>query len=109
MIRDFNMNPLKYHGNAKTKYFYDNIFKKGAIPIISRPTRISEHSISLIDRKGKQKGKKIISIHKITLRKVSRSYKFIKHFLTLYAPISQNDKFADELFEYVWPFCEIGA
>ena len=41
------MNYLKYHGNAKTKH--DNIFKKGAIPITNRPTRISEHSASLID------------------------------------------------------------
>ena len=41
------MNCLKYHGNAKTKH--DNIFEKGAIPIINRPTRISEHSASLID------------------------------------------------------------
>ena len=46
---DFNMNCLKYHENAKTKHFYDNIFEKGAIPIINRPTRISEHSASLID------------------------------------------------------------
>ena len=49
MIGDFNMNCLKYHENAKTKYFYDNIFEKGAIPIINQPTRISEHSASLID------------------------------------------------------------
>ena len=41
------MNYLKYHGNAKTKH--DNIFKKGAIPITNRPTRIPEHSASLID------------------------------------------------------------
>ena len=49
MIGDFNMNCLKYQENAKTKYFYDNIFEKGAIPIKNRPTRISEHSASLID------------------------------------------------------------
>ena len=42
---DFNMNCLKYRENAKTKYFYDNIYEKGTIPII----RISEHSASLID------------------------------------------------------------
>ena len=28
---------------------FENIFEKGAIPIISRPTQISEHSASLID------------------------------------------------------------
>ena len=49
MIGDFNMNCLKYHENAKTKYFYHNIFEKGAIPIINRPTGTSEHSVSPID------------------------------------------------------------
>ena len=49
MIGDFKMNCLKYHAHAKTKYFYDNIFEKGAIPIINCPTRISEHSANLID------------------------------------------------------------
>ena len=49
MIGDFNMNRLKYHENAETKYLYDNIFENGAIPIINRPTGISEHSASLID------------------------------------------------------------
>ena len=33
MIGDLNMNCLKYHENAKTKYFYGNIFEKGAISI----------------------------------------------------------------------------
>ena len=28
------MNCLKYHENAKTKYFYDDIFEKGVISII---------------------------------------------------------------------------
>ena len=49
MIGDFNMNCLKYHENAKTKYFYDNNSEKGVISIMNRPTRISEHSASLID------------------------------------------------------------
>ena len=53
------MNCLKNHENAKTKHFYDNIFEKGAIPIVNRPTppipivtrptRISGHSVSYID------------------------------------------------------------
>ena len=49
MIGDFNMNCLKFLENVKTKYFYDKIFEKGVIPIIIRPTWISEHSGSLID------------------------------------------------------------
>ena len=43
------MNCLKYHKTAKTKHFCNNIFEKGVIPIIYRPTRISEHSASLTD------------------------------------------------------------
>ena len=49
IIGDFNLNCLKYHKTTKTKHFHDNIFEKGAIPIINRPTQISEHSASLID------------------------------------------------------------
>ena len=44
------MNFLKYLENAKTKHFYDNILGKGIIPITNRPTQISEHSGSLIDK-----------------------------------------------------------
>ena len=40
---------MKYHKNTKIKQFYDNIFENGIIPIINHPTRISEHSASLID------------------------------------------------------------
>ena len=43
------MNRLKYHENAKIKQFYDNIFRRGSIPIINRPTQIPEHSASLND------------------------------------------------------------
>ena len=43
------MNCLISHENAKTKHFFDNIFEKGTIPTINRPSRISEHSTSLID------------------------------------------------------------
>ena len=34
---------------SKTKHFYENIFEKGAIPIINCPTRISENLASLTD------------------------------------------------------------
>ena len=43
------MSCLKYHENGKTKHFYDISFEKGAIPVINCPTRILEHSASLID------------------------------------------------------------
>ena len=43
------MTCLKYRGNAKTKHFYNSIFEKDTIPIINRPTRISQNSPSIID------------------------------------------------------------
>ena len=46
---DFNINYLKYHENSKTKHFYESIFEKRAIPIITGLTRISEHLASLTD------------------------------------------------------------
>ena len=36
VIGDFNMNCLKYHKNAKTKRFHNNIFEKGAISVTNR-------------------------------------------------------------------------
>ena len=35
--------------NSKTKHFYENIFEKGAIPIVNCPARISEKLASLTD------------------------------------------------------------
>ena len=43
------MSCLKRYKNTKTKHFYDNIFQIGAIPIINCPSKILEHSASLID------------------------------------------------------------
>ena len=43
------MNCLKYHEDARTKHFYDNIFENGAIPIINSSIWISEHSASLTE------------------------------------------------------------
>ena len=43
------MTCLKYRSNAKIKHFYNSIFEKDTIPIINRPTRISQNSPSIID------------------------------------------------------------
>ena len=48
-IADFNLNCLVYHENDKIRDFYNNIFEKGVIPIINRPTRVTDHSATLID------------------------------------------------------------
>ena len=49
VLENFNMCCLKRYKNTKTKHFYDNNFQIGSIPIINRPSQISEHSASLID------------------------------------------------------------
>ena len=49
IIGDFNLNCLAYFENNKVKKFYNSMFEKRAIPIINRPTRVTNHSATLID------------------------------------------------------------
>ena len=49
ILGDFNMNSLNYESDNKTKYFFNNIFSNGAIPLINRPTRITKDSATIID------------------------------------------------------------
>ncbi|XP_065662942.1 uncharacterized protein LOC136085555 [Hydra vulgaris] len=49
VIGDLNMDCLRYSENKKIKKFNDEIFVSGAIPLINRPSRITENSITLID------------------------------------------------------------
>ena len=46
---DFNIDLLKYDVHQKTKDFVDDIVALGFIPIITKPTRITNHSATLID------------------------------------------------------------
>ena len=49
MIGDFNIDLLKYNIHDKTNEYVDNIFTRGFVPQITKPTRISSTSATLID------------------------------------------------------------
>jgi len=49
IMGDFNIDLLKYGNHPKTKLFVDNMFSHGLLPQISRPTRVTEHTATIID------------------------------------------------------------
>ena len=46
---DFNIDLLKYHSNNGSKYFAEQMFSSGFVPVINKPTRITKSSSTLID------------------------------------------------------------
>lgn len=46
---DLNIDLLKYNDNKGTKTFVDMMFSIGLYPLIDKPTRITDHSATLID------------------------------------------------------------
>ena len=46
---DFNLNCLEFHRSSQIRQFFNNMFEKGAIPLINRPTRVTTSSATLID------------------------------------------------------------
>jgi len=49
IMGDMNIDLLKFHDHIKTGDYLENIFSAGFIPLITKPTRITEHSATLID------------------------------------------------------------
>ncbi len=49
MMGDFNVDVLKYETNLKTMDFVDDIISHSCIPLISKPTRVTNHCATLID------------------------------------------------------------
>ena len=49
LMGDFNIDLLKYNNHAKTNNFIDNLIANGMIPLVTKPTRITDHSATLID------------------------------------------------------------
>jgi len=49
LMGDFNIDLLKYDINDKTTSYVDNIFSQGLIPLITKPTRLTHHSATIID------------------------------------------------------------
>ena len=48
-VGDFNLNSLDYASNSKVKGFIDNMFSKGLISVINKPTRVCKQSMTCID------------------------------------------------------------
>ena len=46
---DFNIDLLKWESHSGTQQFVDNLYKLGIFPLITKPSRISETSTTLID------------------------------------------------------------
>ena len=46
---DFNLNLLNIHSNASSADFYDTMYSFHLLPVISKPTRITQDSFSVID------------------------------------------------------------
>ena len=49
LMGDFNIDLLKANIHAKTKEFVNDVISQGFLPKITRPTRITPHSATLID------------------------------------------------------------
>jgi hypothetical protein len=48
MMGDFNIDLLKYNSHEKTNNYVDNLFSNGFLPIITKPTRVTTSSATLI-------------------------------------------------------------
>jgi len=49
IMGDMNIDLLKFTNHTKTGDYLENIFSHGYLPLITKPTRISSHSATLID------------------------------------------------------------
>ena len=49
LMGDFNIDILKVNLHAQTNEFVNDVFSQGFLPKITRPTRITPHSATLID------------------------------------------------------------
>ena len=49
IMGDINIDLLKFPNHSKTNEYLENIFSQGHIPLITKPTRVTDHSATLID------------------------------------------------------------
>ena len=49
LLGDYNIDLLKYGTHIKTTEFLDDMISHGLLPVITKPTRITKHSATLID------------------------------------------------------------
>ena len=50
IMGDFNIDLLKFQRHNKTKYFIELILTTLYLPVITKPTRITDHSATLLDQ-----------------------------------------------------------
>ena len=49
LLGDFNLNLLNYETNCKVKSYYNTAFSHNFIPIINKPTHVTNHNATIID------------------------------------------------------------
>ena len=49
LLGDFNLNFLDYDTNCKVKSYCNTAFSHNSIPIINKPTRVTNHNATIID------------------------------------------------------------
>ena len=49
IFRDMNINFLKFNEHAQTEEFLDMLYANNILPIITKPTRLTDHTATLID------------------------------------------------------------
>jgi len=49
IMGDVNIDLLKFRDHSKTSAYIEDIFSQGFLPLITKPTRITDHSATLID------------------------------------------------------------
>ena len=49
MVGDSNMDCLKYQEKLEIHNFYNNIFERGDIPVINKPSRVTTKTAAIID------------------------------------------------------------
>ena len=49
LMGDFNIDLIKYNQHQKTTEFLDNLLAQGYFPMITKPTRVTHNSATLID------------------------------------------------------------
>ena len=49
IMGDFNIDLLKFQRHDNTKHFIESMLRTGHLPVITKPTRITDHSATLLD------------------------------------------------------------
>ena len=49
VVGDFNRDCLKYQEKLEIHNFYNNIFERGDIPVINKPSRVTTKTAAIID------------------------------------------------------------